>query len=169
MGKESNHFPPKNGIAFLDLYFLVIMYVIHLIFYEMNNNCRYLMKERFHWCNNDEVLCTVYSKGPRLSCVLKLQLPVSFLELVNVVLSLFYDTEISKYFIHYLQRYTNDKLFSKLFSEDCKTWGKHLGCHLQIQFRYSADTAVIPSSSHKTQLLRNFSTLLATAILGNSM
>lgn len=43
------------------------------------------------------------------------------------------------------------------------------GCHLQIQFRYSADTAGIPSSSHKTQLLRNFSTLLTTAILGNSM
>lgn len=80
------------------------------------------MKERFHWFNNDEVLCTVYSKGPRLSCVLKLQiLPVSFLELVNVVLSVFYDTEISKYCIHYLQRHTNDKLFSKLFSEDYKT------------------------------------------------
>lgn len=80
------------------------------------------MKERFHCFNNDEVLCKVYSKGPRLSCVLKLQmLPVSFLELVNVVLSVFYDTEIRKYLIHYLKRHTNDKLFLKLFSEDCKT------------------------------------------------
>lgn len=57
----------KNGIACLDLYFLVIMYVIHLIFYEMNKNCRYLMKERFHGFDNDEVLCTVYSKGQDLA------------------------------------------------------------------------------------------------------